>query len=567
MPLRDRAEAALSGPPSSRGRRDGALLVIVFTALLVLPPVGHHLVVKSDEARFVLLARDMLRRGAWFTAAVEGQQYRNKPPLFPWIIASLSRLQGEVTEGTAQLPVAVAAIGAALATFLLGDRLFGRRAGIWTALILATSVSFFIHSQQVLPDMLVLAFSVTSLYAFWRAVSEPPSALPMVAFYGAVALAVFAKGPAGLLPLLIVAVWLWSERGARGLLGLWSAAGAAVFAAITLAWLGPFLASGSQSFGESVVWEDWLAWYLALPAPRRIGAFLLDALIGFLPWTIVLPMALGHVARTRRDPAVRFALLSFVVPLVVVVFSRARLVRYLLPIYPGAALLVGWWADTAGARSTRLARMLGWASFVAVVAAALLVPMLLAIAPPAIPDGDGILSDPALVRKTLLPLACALLLGMVFLLGLRDARPRLLVLGGAGLTAILLGYGAWVVNGWTERTEDFRALAVTLHRHAPDGDVKVFTQAKLLPLDFYAGREVPRISTVDELRAYLAGDPHATVLIDQQDLRVTPPDLTQDLRVLETLRIHEQSLYVLGCGASERATGSPRCATSQPLRR
>ena len=74
-----------------RGRRDGALLVIVFTALLVLPPVGHHLVVKSDEARFVLLARDMMERGAWWSAAVEGQQYRNKPPLFPWTIAALSR--------------------------------------------------------------------------------------------------------------------------------------------------------------------------------------------------------------------------------------------------------------------------------------------------------------------------------------------------------------------------------------------------------------------------------------------------------------------------------------------
>jgi 4-amino-4-deoxy-L-arabinose transferase-like glycosyltransferase len=40
-----------------------------------------------------------------------------------------------------------------LFTFLLGDRLFTPSAGLWAALILLTSYDFFVHSQQVLPDM------------------------------------------------------------------------------------------------------------------------------------------------------------------------------------------------------------------------------------------------------------------------------------------------------------------------------------------------------------------------------------------------------------------------------
>jgi 4-amino-4-deoxy-L-arabinose transferase-like glycosyltransferase len=544
-----------------RGRRDGALLVMVFTALLVLPPVGHHLVVKSDEARFVLLARDMVERGAWWSAAVEGQQYRNKPPLFPWTIAVLSRFRGAVTEGTAQLPPAVAAIAAALCTFLLGDRLFGRRAGLWAALMLATSASFFIHSQQILPDMLVLAFATASSYAFWRAISAPGSARALVGFYTALAFAVFAKGPVGLLPLLVAGAWLVGEHGLRGLARLWSAGGIAVFAGVTLLWLAPFLASGSQSFGESVVWEDWLAWYLAWPAPRRILAFLGDAFAGFLPWTLLLLLALGPAIRARRDPAVRFALLSFAVPLLVVIFSRARLVRYLLPIYPAAALLAAWWADTRGADRTALARVLGWTALAAVVVAAALFPVLSTLTDVEIPP------DPALAWKVLPALAGGLLLGLVFLFGLKDGRPALLVRGGVLLMAVLLGYGAWLVNGWTERTEDFRAVVRTLQRHAPDGQILVFTAAKLLPLDFYFGRELPRILTVDALRVYLAGTRRPTVLIDEQDLRITPRELVQDLRVLDTLRIHEQSLYLLGCSGPERAAESPRCAGAEPLRR
>src|SRR5204862_5985117 len=68
MASHDRSTDPAAAPQAGHapgGRRDGALLVIVFTALLVLPPVGHHLIVKSDEARFALLARDMLERVAW----------------------------------------------------------------------------------------------------------------------------------------------------------------------------------------------------------------------------------------------------------------------------------------------------------------------------------------------------------------------------------------------------------------------------------------------------------------------------------------------------------------------
>jgi 4-amino-4-deoxy-L-arabinose transferase-like glycosyltransferase len=153
-------------------------------------------------------------------------------------------------------------------TFLLGDRLFGRRAGFWAALILATSASFFSHSQQILPDMLVVALATAAGYAFWCAMSEPAGRPALVGFYAALAFGAFAKGPVGLLPILVAAVWLLIEHGPRGLLRLWSLAGIVVFAVVTLAWLLPFLAAGSQSFGENVLWQDWLVTYLGLRRHR-----------------------------------------------------------------------------------------------------------------------------------------------------------------------------------------------------------------------------------------------------------------------------------------------------------
>jgi hypothetical protein len=132
---------------------------------------------------------------------------------------------------------------------------------------------------------------------------------------------------------------------------------------------------------------------------------------------------------------------------------------------------------------------------------------------------------------------------------------------------VALGYGVWLANAWTDRAEDFRVLAATVRRQAPDANVRVFTQAKLLPLDFYFGRELPRIVTAAELRDYMAREARPTVLIDRQDVKVTPPDLLRELRVLETLRFHEQQLFIFGCGPAERSAASARCAgTSAPVR-
>jgi 4-amino-4-deoxy-L-arabinose transferase-like glycosyltransferase len=125
--------------------------------------------------------------------------------------------------------------------------------------------------------MLVAAFTTAAAYAFWRYVSAPPGRLALAGFYTAVAFAVFSKGPIGLLPLLAAAIWLLTEHGPRGLVRLYSPAGLVIFAAVTLSWLGPFLSAGTGSFGETVLWGDWLSWSLGAGAGTR-GQFLRMAL-------------------------------------------------------------------------------------------------------------------------------------------------------------------------------------------------------------------------------------------------------------------------------------------------
>jgi 4-amino-4-deoxy-L-arabinose transferase-like glycosyltransferase len=448
-----------------------------------------------------------------------------------------------VTAATAQVPVAVAAIATAVVTCLLGARLFGRRAGLWAGLILTTGAAFFGHSQVLLPDMLVAAFTTAAAYAFWRYVSAPPGRLALAGFYTAVAFAVFSKGPIGLLPLLAAAIWLVSEHGPRGLVRLSSPAGLVIFAAVTLSWLAPYLSAGTGSFGETVLWGDWLSWYLGVPAPRRVGQFLLHGLLGFLPWSVMLPLGLAHLWRSRRDPAARWALLSLLVPLAVIVISANRLAIYLLPIYPFAAIIVAAWADQRGAMATRPARVLAWLFLVSVVVAL--------VAAPFVPDlqESGILLLPGFVWKTLPLVMGALLLGGVFFWGLSRGRPALVVYGGAALMVVLLSVGVRLNEEAIERTQDFRIVAAALQRHAAGGDMRLFSASLLLPVDFYVGSQLDRMFRVEEMRDYLARPGRPVALMDRRYWRDFRQELPPDLVLLEKISIQGQELYIVRSGA------------------
>jgi 4-amino-4-deoxy-L-arabinose transferase-like glycosyltransferase len=352
--------------PRRHAWRD-ALLVAALAAVLVVPPVAGRLIVTSHEARFALIARDMLSRHVWFDVEVRGVPYRNKPPLHPWTIAAGAWLTGRVSEAAARMPSALATVVAVFATSLLAERLFRRRAGLMAGLVMATSYGVFAHSQMIVPDVLMIAFNMLAGFWLWRAVTDTGGRLSMLGFYAMLALGVFVKGPAGLLPLGVAVAWLWIERGARGLGKLWSPPGVALFVLLSLVWLVPFLAfSKTERIVGGVLWLDWIRYYFRAPRAGAIGGQLVDLVVGFLPWTLVAPVALVHGWRTRSDAGVRFALLWLGVQFVLIMASTNQRVRYLLSIYPGLTLLVAWWAVDEG--RARRATVVTWMAAATAVA-------------------------------------------------------------------------------------------------------------------------------------------------------------------------------------------------------
>jgi len=525
-------------------------LVSLFAGLLMLPTVGQRYIVTGDEARFAVLAQDMLARGTWFDARVREQRYRNKPLLYPWAIKLLSLPGGRVTETTAQLPITLAAVVSVVLVTVLGQQLFTVRAGVGAGLITATCYAFFSHSQVLLPDMLVVAFGLAALGAFWAAVHEPHDRRWLTVFYVALALGVAAKGPMGVLPLLVVGLWLLTEEGMRGLRRLGSRNGAIAFGVLTALWLVPFLVAGGQSFARSVVWGDWLSWYLGVPRPLSILNMLLDAAGGMMPWTALLVPPLLAVARQWPHGAFRFAFLAWILPFVVVLLGNNHRVRYLLPMYPGAALLIAWWLDAHGTEESRAQRVAVW------LAAGAALAMIITLSLPWVDPMERELVDHFWWK------AAGMLTGTIAVFGygwwmLRRRAPRALVVGLALGTAVLFAVGLRIYNGSVNREQDYPRLAAMIERDSHGGDVGV-TGGRFFSIDFYLGRALTPVPSGPDIDAWLDRLGHPLLVVSNRAWSAMRAQARSDVEVVDSMRVRGHLMFLLRRVESPERLGPPR---------
>jgi 4-amino-4-deoxy-L-arabinose transferase-like glycosyltransferase len=138
-------------------------------------------------------------------------------------------------------------------------------------LTFTTMLGVFLHARLPLPDMLLTALIATSLWVCAIALRRQDVRW-WLAFYGLVGAALWAKGPAGLLP-LAVAMAVGGLRFGRD--WWWRIAllpGMAIVVAVTARWWILGVASDRAAFGHAIK-ADQVRWYLpGLPSLATVAA-------------------------------------------------------------------------------------------------------------------------------------------------------------------------------------------------------------------------------------------------------------------------------------------------------
>lgn len=500
-------------------KRFGAYtLLAILCFVLFLGALGRTPLMFFDEEIYSECAREMLADRDYVVPRVDGEHFFDKPPLSYWMQAGAMRTFGVNSLG-ARLPSALAGMLLVCWTVFLGNRLFGKGAGVYSGFALATSILLVGASRMGIMDSL---FSLTiglALGLFLLTYLKMVRWWGYVGFWAAMGIASLIKGPAGVvLILLAVGVFLLLRRDRSGIRRATPTLGPLVFLAISLPWyLMVHKATGGEFTQEFLLHQNLAR---AMGKDFHHNAPLLSYIplfaVGFFPWSIFTVRAwISHVRLRPGDDTIGQAALFSAVWLVTIIgvftLSKSKLPGYIIPALPGSALLVGlMWSRVVASGKAGLLKGYAWAAF----AFAALVSVALQV-------GQRYLEEPITgLSSVLLLMSLCLFAGPVAALVMihKDRANGAFVSLCAGMAGFI-GVAAWLGLPLAAATMGSPMVAIARQVSVEAGPQDMICAYTLNPskpaLAFYAGRLVPDVDAGELISVLKSG--RTVFVIVQED--------------------------------------------------
>ena len=280
----------------------------------------------------------MVETGDYVVPHLDYVRYFEKPPLLYWATALSFRVFG-LSEWSARLPNALAALVTVLLLYAGVARWFTRDAALLSAIMLISSFGFFTMARILTIDMLLscaLFLSLIFFYDFYR--QKKPKALYL--FYACLALATLAKGPvAPVLVGLSLLVFLLLERRVSFLRDLLSLKGILVYVLLMAPWFVAIALREKEFLWFFFVDQNFLR-FLTQKHNRSGPVYYFVPILfgGLFPWSIFIPRAVVTFWRTKE---LRLFLIWFFVVFLFFSLSGSKLPPYILPAFPALAILLG----------------------------------------------------------------------------------------------------------------------------------------------------------------------------------------------------------------------------------
>jgi len=365
-----------------RAARIRLVALVAIAAALYLPSVFTRDLWDPDEPKYVEAAREMLSRGDLILPHLNGDVYSEKPPLFFWLTAAASKLPLIRPGSEGRVVSWLAAPGTMLLTWRIGAIVMGEATGALAAALMATTVLFWQLCQSGIIDPLLTFLCTAALYGFTLHRCRERIGMPI--FYGACALGMLAKGPVGfLIPAFAALTYSVMTDGTAGLRAWHPLWGVPLVVAPVAAWLAAASARAGAGYLETMLFKQNVGRALnAFIHKQPLHYFVAALPVSFLPWTIFLPQALVAAVKERVDRVrpMLFPFAWFASTFILFSVISGKKTRYMLPLFPAAALLVAGWMmrrffDPEGRLKSGRGVLIAASVTGALVAAALLVPL------------------------------------------------------------------------------------------------------------------------------------------------------------------------------------------------
>ncbi|HEX9454541.1 MAG TPA: glycosyltransferase family 39 protein [Candidatus Binatia bacterium] len=324
------------------------LLICAMFGLFVLVfffGLGKAQLFEPDEGRNAEIAREILVTGDWVTPHNDFLPALDKPMAFFWLVAAAYKVFG-ISEWSARLPSALAALGCLVLVYQFSRKLWGVRAALWSVLIWTTSIEVFFLARVVIFDMALTLCITLALMAFYTALhseDETSRKRNCCLMYIAMGVGSLIKGPIALIiPAIIVGLFLVLTKRLRFLGRMSLPTGALIFLTIVIPWY-VWAEARNPGYLKYFLWEEHVVRFLTPHFSRSEPwyYFFLVLAVGFLPWNLVLPAVIKDLRADWRDERKFFLILWVVLPFSFFSLSSSKLPHYILPIFPPLAILTG----------------------------------------------------------------------------------------------------------------------------------------------------------------------------------------------------------------------------------
>ena len=332
-------------------KRDNLFLILFISfAIIYVMLLGAYTLLEPDETRYVTMARDMFTSGNYLTLYLNGEYFFEKPPLFFWLESLSFWFFKDISEFTARFPVVILSLLPLGLLFFLSEKVKNQKFAFLNSAILLTTLEYVLITKiAMLDSVLTSLFSSSVLcYFFTFFVSEENKKYFWYSCYILMGLAVLAKGipgvviPAGTILTGTIIFRTYKETLKN------MPAGIVLFLIIALPWhIIMLLKHGSLFFNEYII-KHHLMRFLGAEVIHRnepVYFYFVTLLWGLFPWIFSLLSSLRKPRKFNLENGYdKFLVLNITAILVILLFfscSGAKLITYILPVYPFFAVLIG----------------------------------------------------------------------------------------------------------------------------------------------------------------------------------------------------------------------------------
>ncbi len=333
-------------------QRRAVVTLLLLSSLTFLFGLGTQAITDADEAFYAEAAREMVEGRDWITPHFNYEERWQKPILYYWFTAA-AFAGTDASEFMARFGSALSGVGVVLLTWATARRLTANEHGAWIAgAIAATCFGYFMMARAALPDLPLAFFMTATTWCAMRAIERAeraPAAWAALAGLGA-GLGFLTKGPVALVVPAIVLIPIWWRERARSIVRPSHVALALLLFAIAgLPWYVVMLARHGTAYLQGFFVGDNLERFATTRYNdvRAVWYYVPILVGGLLPWTmflLVLPwrQLRALVRRRRRLTDEEWRLLIWAaMPLLLFTASVGKQPRYILPVLPPIAIMLG----------------------------------------------------------------------------------------------------------------------------------------------------------------------------------------------------------------------------------